>query len=446
MLTEADRNLRRVNLNYDGLERRRSWGVAATIDDQLDGARLTSITAYREADFQDWADQDGTPINILLLDPLAERQAQFSEEVRLSSSGTGGFTWLAGLSYFGEHARSFTFYPLETGFGLTTLSLIARNVTDSYAAFADATWEPMEDLRLTAGGRYSYEHKDFDFAQVSGGLPLFSTLPRSNAKLSDTAFTPRFTADYRWTRDVMTYVSVSRGFKSGGFAAYNYLPAGAKSQPAFAPEDVWAYEAGIKSEFLDRRVRVNLSAFHNDYGNLQVRIPDAYGFVIVKNAATAQIDGAELEAAMKPTPETDISLNVGRLLARYSRFVYTLGTSVIDNSGKNLIRAPHWKGAAAAQYRIDVEGLGSFTPRAEYSFEGRSFYDDTNGPVNSHGWVNLYNARLTFDSADRHWTAALYGLNLADRVYNAYSADVLGSPIGFANQPRTFGLQAAYNW
>jgi outer membrane receptor protein involved in Fe transport len=86
------------------------------------------------------------------------------------------------------------------------------------------------------------------------------------------------------------------------------------------------------------------------------------------------------------------------------------------------------------------------TPRLEYLFEGHSFYNDTNDPLYSHGWINLLNAKLTFASLDRHWSASLYGENLGDKLYVPYSVAVLGSPIGSPNRPRTFGMDIRYDW
>ena len=96
--------------------------------------------------------------------------------------------------------------------GSSVLILAGRNETDSYAAYADATYEVLPDLRLTVGGRETYEDKAFTFLQATTGVPVFPTVPQSTSRLSNDAFTPRFTADYRWTEALMTYVSVSRGW------------------------------------------------------------------------------------------------------------------------------------------------------------------------------------------------------------------------------------------
>jgi iron complex outermembrane receptor protein len=271
-------------------------------------------------------------------------------------------------------------------------------------------------------------------------------VPQSVSRLSNDAVTPRFTADYRWTETVMTYVSASRGVKSGGFSTYDELPPGAVAPIPFQAEHVWAYEAGIKADLFDHRVRLDQSVFHDDYTNLQVRIPDQYGFVTVRNAATATINGAELEASLKPVPEADIIVGIARLAAQYDKFAYTLGPVTVDDSGKYLIQAPRWKGSIVAQYAFALEDWATLTPRLEYSFEGRSFYDDTNSAVYSHGWLNLYNLRLTLRPNGGPWSATLYAQNLTNKIYIDYSVAILGNPIGSPNEPRTIGLAVRYDW
>ena len=444
LLNEANPNLLSVDDNYDGSEIRRNWGLSATVELDLDWSHLTSISAFRRAYVDDELDEDGTPLDILRSTPVRERQNQASEEIRLASPAGPPLSWIVGASYFREHAGAFTFLPFNPGPGVATLALGSRNETDSYAAFGTLTWAPVDRLSLSAGLRYTYEEKAFTFYQVGGGFPIFATIPQSLSHLSNDALTPKFTAEYRWDPAVMTYLSIGRGFKSGGFAGYDFLPAGARSPDSFQPEDVWAYEVGIKSDLLDRRLRIDVSLFHEDFSNLQVRIPDTLGFISIKNAASANIDGAELETAFKPSQNIEISADLGRLQAQYSKFIYMLGNVTVDNSGKYLIRAPRWKGAVSGEYRIDLPDLGSLTPRAEYTFEGHSFYEDMNSPAYGHRWIDLWNAWLTFKSPDVRWSASLYVINLGDKLYVPHSVPVLAEPIGSANQPRTFGLDLRY--
>lgn len=444
LISESNQNLLSVDDNYDGSEIRRNWGISATVDLDLDWSHLTSVSAFRRAYVDDYLDQDGTAADILKSIPIAERQNQISEEIRLASPTQQTISWIVGASLYREHANSLALLPFDPGPGLATLVLASRNETNSYAGFGTVTWFPVEQLSLSAGLRYTYEEKAFTFYQRGAGFPIFATVLQSLSHLSNDAFTPKFTAEYRFDPTVMTYVSIGRGFKSGGFAGYDFLPPTARAPDSFQPEDVWAYEAGVKADLLDRRLRIDLSLFHEDFTNLQVRIPDEFGFISIKNAGSASIDGAEVEAAYKPAPEAELTAGVGRLQAQYSNFVYMLGNVRVDNSGKYLIRAPRWKGALTGEYRIDLPGIGSITPRVEYTFEGHSFYEDMNSPAYGHGWIDLWNAWLTFKSPDRRWSASLYGLNLGNEIYVPYSVAVLGQPIGFGSQPRTFGIDLRY--
>lgn len=446
-LTEANRSLDSVDDNIDGFEKRRNEGISATIDGELGFARLTSILAYRRAAFDSRLDGDGTAADLFRNDPVLERQFQFSEEVRLASTGGGAWNWLGGVSFFQEHARSFAFLPLQMPAGLASVTLAARNETASYAAFADVTYRASDRLDLTIGGRYSYERKHFVFDQTGGGsVPRFATLPELASALANGAFTPRFVADYHWNADVMTYASVTRGFKSGGFSGYDLMPVGTTSKPGFGPEDLWAYEIGLKSTLFGRLLRLNMSAFHYDFSDLQVRVADSLGFASVRNAAAASVNGAEIEAEVKPTPEAVLGLSFAGLDARYSRFSYVIGDQTVDNSGKFLLRAPKWKGNISGQYRINLDAYGALTPRVEYAFESRSFYLDTNDFVYSHGWTNIVNFRLSYEPPREAWSFTFYARNLSDQRYVANAVPILGQPLGVGNQPRTFGIELRVDW
>src|SRR5690606_17193934 len=128
----------------------------------------------------------------------------------------------------------------------------------SYAAFGQASYDLTTQLSFTVGARYSYEKKDYRLShvKVNSGVPIFI------GSVGDTwkSFTPMGSIDYKWTEDLLTYASVSRGFKSGGF---NGRPINEGSVSAYDPEYVTAFEVGVKSDWLNRRLRVNISAFYN---------------------------------------------------------------------------------------------------------------------------------------------------------------------------------------
>ena len=446
LLNEQNQSLTSAADNLDGAETGKNWGLSTVVEKDLNWAKLSSTTAFRGASFKDLIDEDGTAQDIFRAAPIEEREHQVSQEIRLISPVDQCLTWLGGLSYYQENSNSLGALALQIPAGQTSLDLSSRNLTRSYAGFADATYSLSPALHLTAGVRYTYELRRFTFRQDTSGLPIFASIPQSVSDLSDHAITPRFVADYYWAQGLMTYASISRGFKSGGYAAYDQLPATATGPTAFHPEHVWSYEVGLKADLLEHHLTIDQSVFHEAYNDLQVRIPDQYGFINVRNAASATINGAELAATYRPIEPATFNLTLSRLAARYDNFAYSIGNVQVNNAGKYLIRAPRWKGSLLAQYAYDMPRWGHVIPSAEYTFEGRTYYDDTNNALYGHGWVNIYNAHLIYEPPHRNWSVELYAQNLTNRLYVAYSVAVLGNPLGLPSQPRTFGVSTRYVW
>jgi len=172
-----------------------------------------------------------------------------------------------------------------------------------------------DSLRATIGGRYTSDKKDY-------GLDAVSSKIVKSAKDSWNAFTPRFVLDYAPSEKGLVYVSVSRGFKSGGF---NTL--GDVNQPVnfFNPEYVWNYEVGTKATLFDKRLRFGLTAFYADYTNLQAsifRINEATGvrFPKVENSPKAKIKGVEFEFEAAPVQGLRFTGSATRLDATYGKF------------------------------------------------------------------------------------------------------------------------------
>jgi iron complex outermembrane recepter protein len=441
LLTETNTNPYSLAANFPGTEWHQSQGAALTVNARLPWATFTSITAYRMANFTQLYDSDSTDQEILRLDPVTEHENQISQEFRITSADSLALSWVAGVFYFRERAWSFGDLPFTSPVGVADLLLTANNTTNSYAGYVDGTWSITDVFRMTAGVRYTHESKDFLFAQTNEGLQEFATAPQTDSSISASAVTPRFLIDYKLNPSVMAYISANRGFKSGGFAAYNPLPTPTSTPLAFQPEHIWDYEAGLKSELFSHSLRMNFAAFYYDYTDLQVRTPDQYGFTVIRNAATANIKGLEAEFAWRPMSSIEINGNVSYLDARYKSFSYENGGVLVDLSGKRLFEAPEWKGALNAQYHIPLGEKGSLTLRGEYSYEGQAFYAYTNEPIYGHPALNLYNARVAYRTPSGANYITLFGENLSQKTYNTVVLQILGSPVGVPSPPRVFGVE-----
>jgi iron complex outermembrane receptor protein len=432
-------------------------GVAGKVVIDLPGGqKLTSITAYRELDFLGANDSDWTEIVAMSVDDATERQHQFSQELQLVGS-TGRLDWLFGLYYLTEKdaLRLNGSLPLIglMMFGSPALgsSNEVTSETDAWAGFAQGTFAATERLSVTAGLRYSHEEKSIDAmsALLFGGVPLpFGGFTQQGSADWD-AWTPKFGLDYRLSDDSLLYLSVTRGFKSGGF---NF----SAQQPAFAPEFLWAYEVGIKSEWADRRLRLNASAFRYDYSDMQVQ-----GFVDVsqtggaprvelRNAAEATVQGLELELTAVPVRNFELYAGIAWLDATYDEFMTARSATPnvpLDAAGNRLNYSPEWKLNLAARYEFPVGDYGTLALSAGYNWQDEVFFSQFNDPAMSQGSFGLANARVAFTSRDGHWQVAVFGTNLGDEAY--YTAGADWSPLGVIkhiNPPRMIGARVGYTF
>lgn len=319
-------------------------GVSMAIDWTLSEAvSLKSITAYRKMDGAFGRDGDGSPADYIATDNVQD-QKQFSQELQFSGTAADGkLNWLVGGFYFDEFGRDTNQVVLGSGlFGALEglpgpldgsplsaptapggpgnpinpaldLDFDIFNEIDikSYAAFSQGTYDLTEKLSVTAGVRYTHETKDYtlDHQKIASGVPIIDLTTVSD---SWNSFTPMGTLDYQVTEDALAYATVSRGFKSGGF---NGRPINEGAVSSYDPERVTAYEVGLKSELLDRRIRLNVAAFYNDYTNIQLGAvsadDDGILQLVIDNAGNAEVKGFEVELVAKPSANLDISAAIG---------------------------------------------------------------------------------------------------------------------------------------
>ena len=322
--------------------------------------------------------------------------------------------------------------------------------TRAGAAFGQASYEILSGLSLTAGLRYSVERKS---AEVRSSFSLtapydFAAPPPPPAPVLEGpatfySTTPKAGIEYQFTPTELAYFYYLKGFKAGGFDT-------SVVAPAYYPETISDYEAGLKSTFLDNRLRVNLSGFYYDYTNLQVT--QVIGITAVtQNAATAKIYGGEAEITAKLIPSLQLDLAASYLHGRYDQYV---GPSAVqsnlpsvDFSGRTLTNAPTVSGHAAATYTHEVT-RGSLSARGELEFSSRVYFTPDNVDLLSQGSYAKGNIFLTYTS-DEKWHATAFLRNLSDkttRTSGNVNTPVLGSPArGSVAPPRTFGVEVGYS-
>jgi iron complex outermembrane receptor protein len=409
---------------------REIFGATAKLKVDAGPFTVTGITGYRKLDDHILNDVDGVNLPLVEADLLTP-QWQLSQEINLTSNNDGPFTWLLGAYYFHEMQRP----DLRFNTPVAQLRLGGTVKTDSYALYAQATYELTERLRITAGARYSVDHKR---------ATEFVTFPPLD--LSDThndewdAITPKLSIDYEIAERVMAYATISRGFRSGG------VNIGAIQGTTFDPEFVWNYEAGLKGQFFDGRLQANFAGFYYDYTDLQL-------FQIrsltptVENAAAATVKGLELELVARPTDGMRLDLATSYLDATFGEFVTIEAPRPQDGprdlAGNRLPRSPKWKVNAGIENRWNAFG-GGITLRGEMAYTSKVFFNEFNRTETSQSAVTLFNARLTYETDDGRYRVGAFVENLTDKYYisqMSVGAAIVSFPIQeFAGPPRTYGL------
>ena len=271
-------------------------------------------------------------------------------------------------------------------------------------------------------------------------------MPRSEFSESWDALTPRFGLNYQINEDVLVYGSIAQGFKSGGFNGRTGSPG---AEGPYDPEYVWTYEAGLKSELLNRRLRLNAAAFWNDYQDLQFSVsslaPNGTDLIItLENAAAAEIKGFEIEIAALPFENFELNASAGYLDAKFTE-VDPGAEEVTEDS--QLMGAPEWTTSLAGVYTIPVTGFGEFRLAADYSYRSKIYYNPLNTDLIT-GPVELVNAQVSFTPDNTDWTLTAGVTNLFDEEYYASGLGPAGLGVvrGVVGRPQEWFARATYTF
>ncbi|HUH09400.1 MAG TPA: TonB-dependent receptor, partial [Brevundimonas sp.] len=216
--------------------------------------------------------------------------------------------------------------------------------------------------------------------------------------------TPRLALDYRLAKDVLIYASVTNGYKSGGFDA------GKPSEPAYEPEEVWSYEGGLKSEWLDRRLRVNLSAYYYDYDNLLTRSTINNALVLLTGAVKNK--GIESEITFRPTRSLTLTSALSFQKPEYGDYV----VAGVNYSGNRLAGASEFTAFHAVDYAFDIKGF-AVALRAEHQAVGKAYSQPSNNPAFTTGDSSVVNLRASVEDPSGRYELAVFGKNVFDDEY-----------------------------
>ena len=437
-------------------DKRSGWsteegGGSLTLEKRLGDTKLLSISSYRRAKEFFLVDIDGGPIPAFTLD-RTDRRRVFTQELQVSG-GTTGFTYAAGLYYyyaksrirgpvFGGPVTSFAFPGVALG---DEFVISSEDTANSYAAYAQGTVEILPETNLTLGARYTIEER-----RITGRTEGSAVLsPGSEGTQVKTFKKPNFRValDHKFTPNILGYASWSRGFNAGFFSQQSVLGFNDAVNPVIQPEEVDAYEIGLKTDLLGRRLRVNLAAFLYDYTNLQQQVY-INNSVTTINAAAARIKGIDFEVVAKPMRDFTLSVSGTYLDTRYKSYpaapFYSLQPSgelvagAVDARGKDIVLAPKFSMQASATYTLRT-GIGNFDSTANVNYRSKIYADPNNDfPIPERTLIGL-NERWT--SIDGKTDVTLWVSNLTNKKWNSSTALLTpNGEIGRPGDPRTYGI------
>jgi iron complex outermembrane receptor protein len=455
----TSRNLYQGDYHLEGKDEVETSGASATLTWDLGSVSLISVSGYDRADRNDLEDTDAGPNDVITANYRA-KQSVYSEELRLQSNVEASKAfWVAGLYYshddldtdsyldvlrvfrpFFESPDNPDGFSPENSVGVFGYPYTQK--TESWAGFGQLDYRLTDQLTGTVGLRYSHDSKDFHYTSTAefGTIEIF----RLDNSKDFSSVSGRLGLQYRLNDDANLYASYNRGYKSGGFFG------GQTVEPAdLAPYDdekVDAYEVGAKTEWLDKRLRANVSAFYYDYQDLQVYTLILRGAITVQNytnASNARIYGAEAEFSVTPVRGLDLSLFGSWLDATYVDFQ----SAGQDYSGNRLPNSPRASFTASARYEWPAFG-GSLAMQADATYRSKIFYDTRNVERLSDGERTFVNARLGWTTPGEHLEFGIWGRNLFDEtnISDIIPIEGLGFDLFAMGQPRTAGVYARYKY
>ena len=498
------------NVSYAGrfgINRSHSGGVTGRVDYDLDShLSLHSISALRGFD-QDPVNYNNDGQNRLPYNSAQPRrvdisdnyitykQKSFTHELQLQGNWDR-FDFTGGLYYLFENFRSDRI-GYVTGLPQTDAALpaapfdqIGKTITRNYSAYLQANYRLTDRLTLTAGGRYISITRKFDFRGVNydldgnpinpalypqvltgGSIPALGVsvaagqVNFTNANVLNKktwhAFTPKAGLSFQVTPTIFLFANYAKGFDAGGF---NNRALNLATALPYDPETVNTFEGGLKTDWFDRRLRINATGFYNDYKNLQTTVsalsPISNAYVSTRgNAPSAHTQGFELETSAQPISNLSLAFNVTYLKTRFDDYSAPAQGSVAayNYTGKQFIGQPKWQYFASADYAIPIDSLGSIKLGGSVNWQTSYFSDLPNNPQYRIGGKTFVNGFVGFTTEDKRWDFTLSARNIFDKFYYS-SLTPVGTPLragtfagtqlvqGPQNPPRTIFFKVGFHY
>jgi iron complex outermembrane receptor protein len=470
-------------------------GTALTVNWTRRPVAFKSVTAYRKLFVQTKGDGDATPYDIVATGGVDIRQHQISEEFQVSGLAfSNRLNWVGGLWVFDETARDIqrsrqfaglydvlAAAPVQSiapagnpgavcpaaaclGGGVTNandraIARLSRTGTrlmenDSVAVFVHGTFEVAPRWSVTVGARQSRERKEFTYSEFYPLLPLpyddpgpsvandNPSFPETTLSDSWNVFTPKLGVEFKPTADLLAYVQGSTGFKAGGF---NGRPSPLTGLAPFDSEKLRTIEAGVKSEWLRRRLRLNAALFFSSYRDIQIsRLSQLVpGVRVEENAGDGRTNGLELEIVAAPLHGLTLSAAFGYLDFKYTSLLPGVVPATPAPTGSISLDAelpfsPKFTLSGNAAYACPVGRLGYLSVRTDYKYSDKYFIDPDNTFATAQPAYGTIDFRTAVIPRASHVEIFVQGTNLTNEavIANGVTSGPNGSQVVTYRPPR----------
>ncbi|MBS1239735.1 MAG: fpvA 2 [Proteobacteria bacterium] len=480
------------------------WGIMGNIRvDLSDSMQLYYIGSWREYTTKWGQDQDASPVPLAQLDNRMDHRA-WSQELRLNGElGDGLFEYTLGGFYMDQDGSYTARVDLNYA-GIDFVHGPDTTPSTSKALFFNGTFHPTDAWSITGGLRRSWDEKTYTYfrSNPDGTVPfreadnmwipgvpacefflgaptagptgigntpncLLSGIYNLEGKFKGERWDWRIVTDYRISDEFMLYASVATGYKGGGINPRPFFGPSAGECPAFSynpdgtvipappcnqikpfnPESIITYEVGFKSDFFDRRVRLNGAAFYNDYSDIIFILGACPSSPCIRptNVGNAKVKGFELETTIYPVDGLTLDGGLSYINIEYDKAsVAAAGL----NGSETFPYTPDWTYSFGIQYDADI-GPGTLGFRFDGSYRSEIFTDTANSRWSKIDGRFLGNARVSYTSADDDWRISLEVQNLFDKYYFQSVSDVtksLGAVTAVPALPRTFAVTVKRNF
>ncbi|MGD9471703.1 MAG: TonB-dependent receptor [Novosphingobium sp.] len=437
----------------------RTFSVALTSTFDLnDTLAITSVTSWDKGKLHFREDSDGSDRQILTA-PYFDRASQFAQDLRLTSDFDGPFNFILGAYFNREKVFNASAYEIGLDVdtdgqpGVTSADCalsgfdgcLFRNQFDqlkkSYALYSDVSFKVTDALTIRGGLRYTHDkgvQSDFTANVYGPDEILVSTIiPSTTLRYSTNNLSGKIGLDYKINRDVMIYASFSRGYRAPSFNAQAFFDP--RELSVAKAEKINAYEMGVKSQFLDRRITLNAAVFQYDYTDQQfLNYDGSTGVQTLLNVSKSRIRGGEAELTARATDFLTLRASVGVLDAK----VKSGELSGTDVAGNRLLNAPKLNFGGGVEITAMENESGKVSLHGDLSYASSQYFDIYNTPRLKQKAYALLSGHIDWESSDGKYFASIWGKNLTNKFYFTSRVDLLGAfgyDYNHIGTPRTYG-------